>query len=109
MKEQNNPVLQALIFNALWVIWKSRNKAMFHNRRNSVVQCIRKIKKAMVKSDFLFTGTLDNTVALSMFIRSLNLTPRHRASISHKEVRWACRPPGWHKYISHSFQMAFAT
>lgn len=54
-------------------------------------------KKGDVKSNFLYTGTSKNSVAQVMFLRTLNVTPRHRTTVSYKEVSWVCSPPGWYK------------
>lgn len=75
-----------------------RNKSFFQQRQEPEVRCMMKVKKAMVKSSFLFTGKFDNSVGHATFLRSLNVTPRHRSTISHKEVKWIRPSPGWHKY-----------
>lgn len=70
---------------------------IFQHMRDSLLMCIKRIKKALVNSIFLFTGSSSNTISQAMFLRAQNITPRHVTSLRCKEVRWVCPLPGGHK------------
>lgn len=97
MSNQYNQVILSIILNTLWAIWKYRNKAIFERRRNTVVSCIRKIKKSVANAAFLFHGKIRNSVAESALLRALTVTPRYKDALGIKEIRWVNPPPSWHK------------
>lgn len=94
LQDQYNQTLQLLIFQTLWILWKVRNKAVFEQRRDTIVQCIRRIKSAAAKSSFLLSGTVANSVSKTMFLRALAVKPRYEQQLTFSEVRWIFPPPG---------------
>lgn len=97
-KDQFNQVVQSLIYNTIWELWKTRNLVIFEGRKLPAERCFRKVKMAVMNLAFLFKGTLNNSIYSAMFIRSLKVNPRYAGSQIFSELTWVCPPPGWHKY-----------